>query len=140
MSDIPAKNMQTWIEWAYPVFRDYIISGKTADSVGRELVDRIIPQDNTMIAHLMNITSVRILVSYNPRVDDIKLFADYIMDIGNMKIRFSKYIDFMVNYLLDAQLDFVIYFPIETVLMAGKEKYLNHLLNNIEHTASKILY
>ncbi|MBF6626688.1 AAA family ATPase [Aerococcaceae bacterium zg-BR9] len=88
MSDIPAKKMQTWIDWDYPVFRNYIISGKTADSVGRDLVDRIIPQDNTMIAHLMNITSVRILVSYKPRVDDIKLFADYIMDLGYMKIRF----------------------------------------------------
>lgn len=94
MSDIPAKNMQTWVDWAYPVFRDYIISGKTVDSVDRELVDKIIPKDNTMIAHLMNTTSVKIHVSYNSKVDDIKLFADYIMDLDEDKYDFY----FMYNY------------------------------------------
>lgn len=94
VSDIPAKNMKTWVDWAYPVFQKFIISGKTADSVDRELVDKIIPKDNTILAHLMNTTSVKIHVSYNPRLDDIKLFADYIMDLDKDKNDFY----FMYRY------------------------------------------
>jgi len=94
MSDIPAKNMQRWVNWAYLVFQDYIISGKMVDSVDRELVDKVIPKDNTMSAHLMNTTSVKIHVSYNPKVDDIKLFADYIMDLDEDKNDFY----FMYSY------------------------------------------
>ena len=94
MSDIPAKNRQRWVNWAYLVFQDYIISGKMVDSVDRELVDKVIPKDNTMSAHLMNTTSVKIHVSYNPKVDDIKLFADYIMDLDEDKNDFY----FMYSY------------------------------------------
>lgn len=94
MSDIPAKNMKAWIDKVYSVFHDYIINGGTIDCVDRELVEKIIPKDKTGRAHYMNTTSVKIHVSYNPNNDDIKLFADYIMDLDEEKNDFY----FMYNF------------------------------------------
>ena len=33
VSDIPAKNMQEWIDWGYPVFADFFKSGKSVDTI-----------------------------------------------------------------------------------------------------------
>lgn len=93
-SDIPAKNIQEWIGWAYPIFQDYIIKGETVDSVDKELVERVIPKCDKTFSKLMNTTSVKIHVSYNAEVDDIKLFADYIMDLDEDKSDFY----FMFKY------------------------------------------
>lgn len=32
VSDIPAKNMQEWIDWGYPAFADFFKSGKSVDT------------------------------------------------------------------------------------------------------------
>lgn len=39
VSDIPAKNMQEWIDWGYPVFADFFKSGKSVDTIDAELVN-----------------------------------------------------------------------------------------------------
>lgn len=85
MSDIPAGNMQEWIKKAYIVFRDFFSSEKLEEDIERELVDLFIPKDEELPKHLMKTTSVKIHVSYNPDNDDIKLFADYIMDLDDEK-------------------------------------------------------
>lgn len=85
MSDIPARNMQEWVEDAYIVFRDFFASGKSEEDIDKELVDLFIPKDETLPKRLMKTTSVKIHVSYDPDNDDIKLFADYIMDLDDEK-------------------------------------------------------
>ena len=79
MLDIPAKNMKEWVDRAYPVFRDFFIAGKTVEQVEGDLVNAIIPKDDTASAHLMKTTTV------NPTTDDIKMFADYLMDLDETK-------------------------------------------------------
>ena len=37
VSDIPAKNMQEWIDWGYPVFADFFKSGKSVDTIDANL-------------------------------------------------------------------------------------------------------
>lgn len=81
VSDIPASNMKEWADWGYPVFHDFFITGKTEDDLEKSLIDLIVPEDDLMPSHMMNTTKVKIHVSYNPCDDDIKLFADYIMDL-----------------------------------------------------------
>ena len=85
MLDIPAKNMKEWVDRAYPVFHDFFIAEKTVEQVEGDLVNAIIPKDDTASALLMNITTVKIHISYNPMTDDIKLFADYLMDLDETK-------------------------------------------------------
>lgn len=94
VSDVPAKNINDWINWAYPVFYKFFISNKTVEAVDEDLVNMIIPKNDTELPHVIDITSVKIHVSYNPNTDDIKLFADYIMDLDQDKHDFS----FLYNY------------------------------------------
>lgn len=88
VSDIPAKNMQQWLNFAYPVFKRFFISNYTVEDVDKELIEAIIPQNVEVASQQMNTTNVKIHVSYNPDIDDIKLFADYIMDLDEDKYDF----------------------------------------------------
>ena len=97
VSDIPAKNMQEWIDWGYPVFADFFKSGKSVDTIDAELVNLIIPEDDTVPSHLMNTTCVKIHVSYDPNIDDIKMFADYIMDLDEEVHDFYFLFDYEVT-------------------------------------------
>lgn len=107
ISDIPAKNLKEWIDYVYPIFIDFFISGKSVIDVDDELVGKIIPKDEAISPHLINTTKVKIHVSYNPDRDDIKLFADYIMDLDdgmhdfyflyNYEISRSRYIKAIID-------------------------------------------
>lgn len=74
--------------------------------------------------------------AFNKKLLPSKVGGQGIYSIGNMEITFSKYIDSLVDYTIGERFDFVLYFPIETVLLTGREKYLNQLLNNVSHTGS----
>lgn len=107
VSDIPAKDICEWVELVYPIFHSFFIGGKTVEQVDEELVNNIIPKDKSIPAYLMKMTSVKIHVSYNPETDDIKYFADYIMDLDeNMhdfyflykyEIKRSKFVREIIN-------------------------------------------
>lgn len=69
MSDIPAKNMREWVEWVYPIFQKFFRDRKTEENVEKDLLNVVIPKEETDSTHLMKMTTVKIHVSYNP--DDI---------------------------------------------------------------------
>ena len=69
ISDIPAENMQEWLDSIYSIFEDFFANGKSINEVDTELVDSIIPRDSTQNKTLMKTTSVKIHVSYNPELD-----------------------------------------------------------------------
>lgn len=68
MSDIPAKNMR---EWVYPIFQKFFRDRKTEENVEKDLLNVVIPKEETDSTHLMKMTTVKIHVSYNPDMDDI---------------------------------------------------------------------
>lgn len=82
--DIPAANMREWIERAYTIFESSFKSGITVEAVS-DMVDQILPQDGTASDYSMKTTRVKVHVSYDPEKDDIRLFADYIMDLDSNK-------------------------------------------------------
>lgn len=88
MSDIPAKNMREWVEWVYPIFQNFFGMEKLRKMLKRSL-NVVIPKEETDPTHLMKMTTVKIHVSYNPDIDDIKLFADCIMDLDETKHDFT---------------------------------------------------
>ena len=73
MSDIPAKNMREWVEWVYPIFQKFFRDRKTEENVEKDLLNVVIPKEETDSTHLMKMTTVKIHVSYNPDMDDITL-------------------------------------------------------------------
>lgn len=87
-SDIPAVNMQSWINAVYPIFKDFFDNKKAVESVEKDLVENIIPEDESAPRIAIDTTELKIHVSYDPVVDDIKMFADYIMDLDEMQHAF----------------------------------------------------
>lgn len=80
-SDIPAKNMKLWSDRVYPFFEDFFNSGKAIGDIEPELIDKILPESDEKEQIVMKTTEVYIQVDYDIEKDDIKLFADYIMDL-----------------------------------------------------------
>ncbi len=80
-SDIPAKNMQEWINKVYPLFEAFFTRDYSVEKIEEDLVEHILPNDEEKSRICIDTTKLRVHVSYNPDKDDIKLFADYIMDL-----------------------------------------------------------
>ena len=87
-SDIPAVNMQNWINTVYPMFKNFFYDKKAVESIEKELVENIIPEDEGAHRITISTTELKIHVSYEPAVDDIKMFADYIMDLDETQHAF----------------------------------------------------
>jgi len=84
-SDIPAKNMQDWINQVYPLFETFFTGTSAIEKIEEDLVEHILPKDDNVNQICIDTTRLRVHVSYDPNGDDIKLFADYIMDLDEDK-------------------------------------------------------
>ncbi|WP_270337677.1 AAA family ATPase [Streptococcus infantarius] len=84
-SDIPAKNMRNWISEVYPRFETFFTKDCSIEKIEEDLVECILPNDKDKHQRCMDTTKLKIHVSYDPNNDDIKLFADYIMDLDEEK-------------------------------------------------------
>lgn len=96
-SDIPARNLQKWVESVYPLFESFFLSGNSAEKVEEELVELILSGDESKHQNTIETTRVTVHVSYDPLTDDIKLFADYIMDLDEKKH------DFFFEYFFEVK-------------------------------------
>ena len=91
-SFIPAKNMHEWINIVYPIFRTFFESSIPIEKVEDELVELFIPKDSNLQQVTIDTTNIKMHVTYDPMIDDIKLFADYIMDLDkNMHDFYFEY-------------------------------------------------
>ena len=84
-SDIPAKNLQKWINIVYPMFEAFFTGDYSVEKIEEDLVEYILPKDEEKPQLCIDTTKIRVHVSYDPDKDDIKLFADYIMDLDEEK-------------------------------------------------------
>ena len=84
-SDIPAKNMQDWINQVYPIFEAFFTGASTSEKIEDDLVEKILPKEDEEHQICIKTTYLRVHVSYDSNIDDIKLFADYIMDLDEDK-------------------------------------------------------
>lgn len=84
-SDIPAKNIQEWLNNVYPKFEAFFTSNCSIEKIEEDLVEHIIPRNEEKSHICIDTTKIKVHVSYDPDKDDIKLFADYIMDLDENK-------------------------------------------------------
>lgn len=98
-ADIPANNMRDWINKAYPVFEVFFSEDYFMDKIEEELVEQILPKDENAPQICIETTRLRVHVSYDPLIDDIKYFADYIMDLDENKH------DFFFEYYYEIKRD-----------------------------------
>lgn len=87
-ADIPAKNMKDWIDQAYPIFESFFQNGLGIDKLESELVNVILPEPEQGTQLTIKTTKIYIQVDYDEKRDDIKLFADYIMDLDEKQHSF----------------------------------------------------
>ena len=95
-SDIPAKNMKVWVDRVFPLFKDFFNKGKI-EEVEANLIEKILPLSDDEEKILLKTTEVYMQIDYNDKEDDIKLFADYIMDLDEKKHSFYFIYSFEVN-------------------------------------------
>ncbi|SFO04147.1 AAA ATPase domain-containing protein [Pseudobutyrivibrio sp. UC1225] len=80
--DIPATCIRSWLDGVYSIFEKAYINGLTLETIEKNLIEKLFPSNNQDDWLIMETTRIRINVNYNPSSDDIKLFADYIMDLS----------------------------------------------------------
>lgn len=96
-TDIPAKNMKLWIDKVFPVFEDFCKNGKGVEQIETDLINKILPESDDEEKIIIKTTEVYMQIDYNAIEDDIKLFADYIMDLDENKHSFYFVYCFEVN-------------------------------------------
>lgn len=95
-SDIPAKNMKIWIDRVFSLFKEFFDKGKI-EEVETNLIEKILPLSDDDEKILLKTTEIYMQIDYNDIEDDIKLFADYIMDLDENKHSFYFIYSFEVN-------------------------------------------
>ena len=96
-SDIPAKNMKLWIDQVFPLFVDFFDNEKGVEQIETDLIEKILPEAIDEEKIVINTTEVYMQIDYDDKIDDIKLFADYIMDLDENKHSFYFIYTFEVN-------------------------------------------
>lgn len=96
-SDIPAKNMKMWIDRVFPLFEGFFGKKKGVEQVEADLIEKILPLSDDEEKILIKTTEVNMQIDYNALEDDIKLFADYIMDLDENQHSFYFTYSFKVD-------------------------------------------
>lgn len=115
-----------------------LITGLDDDEKIRAVLNILSQHFKTCIIYYSELGAIAEIINHafdNPKLPQ-KVNSSDTYELGGMKVRFSKYIHSKNPANIGKNIDFVLYFPVETVLMNGKEKYLESLLNKIRNTTS----
>jgi len=87
--DFPVFDVNEWLNKVYPVFKNHITTGieEESEDIIKKILDELFPQENTLEHIIMPECSVKLQIDYN-ELDDIRRFADYIMDLDEEKSSF----------------------------------------------------
>jgi len=88
VSDFPAKKCQAWCETIYPEILDIFQTQQSKKERLNKISELIAPSDDLATPILMLPIEVKIQVDYDKNNDDIRQFADYIMDFDKNSTSF----------------------------------------------------
>ena len=80
VNDFPATECQTWSRLIYPKISEIFKTPESKEARLNKVCELIIPTNDSATPLSMPPIEVKIQVDYNKVSDDIRLFADYIMD------------------------------------------------------------
>ena len=80
VNDFPATECQTWSRLIYPKISEIFETPQSKEERMNKICELIIPTNDSATPISMRPIEVKIQVDYNKISDDIRLFADYIMD------------------------------------------------------------
>lgn len=96
-SDIRARNMKEWIDKTYYLFEKFYLNSYKVNQTEEELVNKILPFETDKEQILISTTEVYMQIDYDIDLDDIKLFADYIMDLDENEHSFYFVYSYEIN-------------------------------------------
>lgn len=97
--DIPAEECNKWSERVYPVFAAAFQSGRKKDENLKDVFTRIESVEEPKEALLIPPITLKVQVDYDKDQDDIRCFADYIMEFSPQNTSFY----FIYQYSLNNQ-------------------------------------
>lgn len=86
--DIPIELSSKWQNLMFDVCDQIFPNEGTAESVIQSLFEKITSDDQIKTEYIIPSCEVRIEVTYNPELDDIRNFAEYIMDLDESQHSF----------------------------------------------------
>lgn len=86
--DIPIELSSEWQNLMFDVCGQIFPNEGTAESVIQSLFEKITSDDQIKTEYTIPSCEVRIEVTYNPKLDDIRNFAEYIMDLDESQHSF----------------------------------------------------
>ncbi len=78
VSDIPVTQSKKWLEDIYPIFVEFFDNGNDKEQTIKGIIDKTFPHDSEVL--VIPEASVKFQIDYS-LTDDIRNFADYIMDL-----------------------------------------------------------
>jgi len=86
-NDIPTCLSMEWLAKFYP-FLDDIITSEPKDTGIKRIFETIVKENSIIQEYLISNCEIKIQIDYNKEIDDIRNFADYIMDLDDTKNSF----------------------------------------------------
>ena len=96
--DIPAEKCHKWSEQVYPVFASAFQSGKKQEENLKDIFAQIESATKPEDALLIPPITLKVQVDYDKNQDDIRCFADYIMEFSPENTSFYFIYQYGINY------------------------------------------
>lgn len=84
-NDFPVESCEEWSKKVYPLFNDAFISCENKEETISEIRENILESENPV---LISPIIIKIQIEYDESKDDIRKFADYIMDLSPKNMSF----------------------------------------------------
>ncbi|HHW29797.1 MAG TPA: AAA family ATPase [Syntrophomonadaceae bacterium] len=100
VDDLSVDKCQKWSSDVFPYMQAIFNSGETKEKVIDQIMNFLFPVDDNVKARLIEPVQVKIQIDYDKDNDDIRNFADYIMDFDPDKNSFY----FIYEYAVDPEI------------------------------------
>lgn len=98
--DLPATECQKWSQNVYPLINAIFSAKKEKEDTVADIIELIIPLDKPKESILMAPLEIKMEINYDEKEDDIRNFADYIMELDPSNTSFY----FIYRYALNINL------------------------------------
>ena len=98
--DFSVSSAQNWLECVYPKIKSFIFENISKEETISKIYNLIFPPTNDEDELIIDPIKLKIKIDYDPAHDDIRYFADYIMDLDPLSSSFY----FVYEYNIDNSL------------------------------------
>jgi len=137
-SDIPVSQVTQWQKSIFPVFVESFSAYKKDEQVIDDIISKITCEGVLKPEYSLAPCEIKIEVVYNPEEDDIRYFAEYIMDLDELQHSFYFMYTFSFNLLSFKKLLLQYFEKINTRLASYSEKQEEQKANIIKELLIEI--